>query len=159
MAAAGLLDFSEAEQLAAYAARYGTVLSQDKRRIRLLHRQLFAVHALEVQAASPVGLQDGCEAWLIDSLAKRLARGGVTTLADLHARITARPDWWRDLRGIGVAKARALERFVAAHAETLGPLPQWEALPVEDPCGRRLPWRCPKSPHSCRWSDCGCRTT
>lgn len=133
--AAGLADFSEAEQLEAYAARYGTALSQDKRRTRLLHRQLFAVHTLEAQAASPVGRHDGCEAWLIDSLAQRLARGGVMTLADLHARIAARPDWWRALRGIGVAKARALERFVAAHVATLGPLPQWEALAAQDSGG------------------------
>nr|WP_225934729.1 phage integrase family protein [Cupriavidus sp. EM10] len=124
---AGLQDFSEAEQLAAYAARYGTALAQDKRRVRLLHRQLFAIHTLEAQAAQPVGLQDGCEAWFIDSLASRLALGGVTTLAELHARMSVRPHWWHDLPGIGVGKARSLERFVAAHATTLGALPAWVA--------------------------------
>ncbi|MCA3194060.1 MAG: tyrosine-type recombinase/integrase [Cupriavidus sp.] len=127
VAMAGLQDFSEAEQLAAYAARYGTALAQDKRRVRLLHRQLFAIHTLEAQAAQPVGLQDGCEAWFIDSLASRLALGGVTTLAELHARMSVRPHWWHDLPGIGVGKARSLERFVAAHATTLGALPAWVA--------------------------------
>lgn len=125
VAMAGLQDFSEAEQLAAYAARYGTALAQDQRRVRLLHRQLFAIHTLEAQAAQPVGLQDGCEAWFIDSLAARLALGGVTTLAELHARMSATPTWWHDLPGIGVGKARAVERFVAAHAATLGALLGW----------------------------------
>lgn len=131
---AGLQDFSEAEQLAAYAARYGTALAQDKRRVRLLHRQLFAIHTLEAQAAQPVGLQDGCEAWLIDSLASRLVLGGVTTLAELHARMSAGPNWWHDLPGIGAGKACALERFVAAHAATLGVLPAWRTG-EDDPGG------------------------
>lgn len=134
VAAAGLADFSEAEQLAAYAARYGAALAQDQRRVRLLHRQLFAVHTLEAQAALPVGLEDGCEAWLIDSLARRLALGGVTTLADLHARMCTHPDWWHDLSGIGVGKARALERFVEGHAQTLGPLPDWARVDGEARC-------------------------
>lgn len=130
VAAEGLADFSEAEQLAVYAARYGTALdrdNQDKRRVRLLRRQLFAIHTLEAQAAQPVGLHDGCEAWFIESLAARLALGGVTTLAELHARMSARPAWWHDLPGIGVGKAHALERFVGAHASTLGALPAWAA--------------------------------
>lgn len=127
VAAAGLDGFSEAEQQAAYAARYGTALAQDQRRVQLLRRQLFAIHTLEAQAALPVGLQDGCEAWLVDSLATRLASHGVATLADLHARMGASPVWWRDVPGIGAGKARALRRFVEAHAKTLGPLPAPEA--------------------------------
>jgi site-specific recombinase XerD len=124
VAAAGLAEFSEAEQLDAYAARYGVAQDpQEKCRVRLLHRQLFAVHTLEAQAASPVALQDGCEAWFIDSLARRLAAVGVKTLADLHACMAERADWWHDLPGIGTGKARAVERFVAAHAATLGALP------------------------------------
>ncbi|MGY2491299.1 phage integrase family protein [Cupriavidus sp. CP313] len=127
VAAAGLDGFSEAEQQAAYAARYGTARAQDQRRVQLLRRQLFAIHSLEAQAALPVGLQDGCEAWFVDSLARRLASHGVATLADLHARMGASPVWWHNLPGIGAGKARALRRFVEAHAQTLGPLPAPEA--------------------------------
>ncbi|WP_240990027.1 phage integrase family protein [Cupriavidus taiwanensis] len=127
VAAEGLDGFSEAEQQAAYATRYGTALAQDQRRVQLLRRQLFAVHSLEAQAALPVALQDGCEAWFIDSLATRLASHGVATLADLHARMAANPVWWRDVPGIGIGKAGALRRFVEAHAGTLGTLPNWDA--------------------------------
>lgn len=131
VAAEGLDGFSEAEQQAAYVERYGKALAQDGRRTRLLRRQLFAIHTLEAQAALPVGLHDGCEAWLVDSLATRLARHGIVTLADLQTRMAADPNWWRALRGIGQGKACALERFVGAHAATLGALPDRAATAAE----------------------------
>ncbi|PZX34296.1 putative integrase/recombinase protein [Cupriavidus phytorum] len=120
----GLGDASEAEQLAAYESAFGTALARQRRRTRLLHRQLDAIAALEAQMAGQATREDGVEAWLIDSMAQRLVSAGVRTLGDLHATIAAGGAWWRRLRGIGVTKAAALERFVASHMATLGPLPK-----------------------------------
>ncbi len=119
----GLEACSEAEQLAAYEASYGSTLARTRRRTRLLHRQLDAIRELESALVQPMSMLDGCEGWLIDSLAERLRAHGVATLADLHARVATGGAWWRGLRGIGARKAAALREFVAHHADTLGPLP------------------------------------
>lgn len=123
--------FSEAEQAALYAEAFGDALNAQRRRTRLLHRQLWAIHTLESQLARPVSPGDGCEAWLVDSLARRLAAAGLATLGALHARMCTSPTWWQGLRGIGIGKATGLARFVAQHADTLGALPDWDAPVAE----------------------------
>ncbi|MGY2489017.1 hypothetical protein [Cupriavidus sp. CP313] len=62
VAAAGLEDFTETEQLAHYNARYGDRLDRERRRTALVRRQLLAIHALEAHYARPVLPADGCEA-------------------------------------------------------------------------------------------------
>ncbi|MFJ1256624.1 phage integrase family protein [Cupriavidus sp. CuC1] len=123
VAAQGLEEFSEAEQLADYEAAFGTALAQQGRRTALLRRQLLAIHALEATMAVPVRLDDGCEAWLTDAIAARLAAHGLRTLADLHARVAGDAHWWRTVPGVGAGKAAAIRQFLAAHAGTLGALP------------------------------------
>ncbi len=126
-AAHGLDGFGEQEQQALYDAHYRVDLDVQRRRARLLRRQLLAVHTLEAQLCTPVALGDGCEAWFVDSLAQRLAAAGIRTLGALHARMHIGSDWYRDVRGIGAGKAQALTQFVAAHADTLGALPDLTA--------------------------------
>jgi len=119
--------FAEAEQLALFAERFGGVLDAQRRRSRLLRRQLWAVHQAEAQLSQPVSPADGCCVWFIDALATRLAGQGIVTLGALHATMAASPTWWKPLRGIGAGKAQAVLRFMRAHASTLGALPDWEA--------------------------------
>ncbi|UBM09391.1 phage integrase family protein [Cupriavidus metallidurans] len=126
-AAQGLEDFSESEQLAAYEATFGTALAQQRRRTALLRRQLLAIHQLEATMAAPVSRLDGCEAWLTDAIAARLAAHGLHTLADLHARVVRDAQWWRAVPGVGAGKAAAIRQFLLAHAGTLGPLPDLNA--------------------------------
>ncbi|MGY2489016.1 phage integrase family protein [Cupriavidus sp. CP313] len=57
---------------------------------------------------------------MVEPLAQRLRAAGIATLGALYIASGGR--WWQDLSGVGVAKATALARFVAAHADTLGPL-------------------------------------
>lgn len=121
--AKGLTDFSEADQLEAYESAFGTVLTRQRRRTRMLARQLDAISELEAQMAWPARREDGVEAWLVEPLARRLIGQGVPTLGALHARVAAGGTWWDALRGIGATKAAALEQFLRAHASTLGPLP------------------------------------
>jgi len=119
----GLAECSEAEQLAAYEVVFGSALSQQRRRTRLLHRQLDAIYALETRMVHPPQRADGVEAWFVDSLAQRLRAGGIASLGALHTRMASRSAWWEDLRGVGAIKAQALEAFVTAHAANLGALP------------------------------------
>lgn len=121
--AKGLSDFREAEQLEVYETAFGTVLTRQRRRTRMLARQLDAISELETQMAWPARREDGVEAWLVDPLARRLIAQGVPTLGALYARIATGGAWWDALRGIGITKAAALEQFLRGHASTLGPLP------------------------------------
>lgn len=109
-ASKGLSDFSEAEQLQAYEAAFGSVLARQRRRVCMLARQLDAISELEAQMALPARRDDGVEAWLVESLAQRLIAQGVPTLGVLHARVASGADWWGGLRGIGATKAAALEQ-------------------------------------------------
>ncbi|MGT2512286.1 phage integrase family protein [Cupriavidus basilensis] len=121
--AKGLSDFSEAEQLQAYEETFGTVLTRQRRRTRMLARQLDAISELEAQMAWPARREDGVEAWLVESLAQRLIAFGIPTLGVLHSCVAMGGTWWNGLRGIGATKAAALELFLRGHAATLGPLP------------------------------------
>ncbi|WP_458764659.1 phage integrase family protein [Cupriavidus basilensis] len=133
VAAQGLEDCRESEQLAAYEAAYGPALDAQRRRTALLRRQLLAMHMLEATMAQPIGLNDGCEAWLTDAIAARLAAHGLRTLAELHARVAEDAGWWRTVRGIGAGKSAAIRQFLAAHAGTLGALPDLDvAGPAPD---------------------------
>ncbi|WP_416047486.1 phage integrase family protein [Cupriavidus basilensis] len=119
-AGAGLDGFTQAEQLAAYRARFGRALDREAKRAALMHRQLEAVDWLEAMYAQPVLVDDGCRAWLADTLADRLEAAGVATIGQLVDRINSLgAGWTRALAGIGAGKARAIEAFLQAHAETL----------------------------------------
>jgi site-specific recombinase XerD len=131
----GLDGFGEQEQQALYDEHYRADLDVQRRRTRLRRRQRLAVHSLEAQLCAPVSLADGCGAWFVDTLAQRLAAAGIHTLGALHARMSIGSDWYRDLRGIGAGKAQALTQFMAAHADTLGALPDGEARTEPDAGG------------------------
>lgn len=119
-AAQGLDGFSEREQLAAYQERFGSALRRENKRVALMRRQLEAIDWLEGLYARPVLDDDGCRAWLADTLADRLEAAGVATIGDLVDRINGLGSGWtRALPGIGAGKARAIERFLRAHADTL----------------------------------------
>ncbi|TWG87956.1 site-specific recombinase XerD [Cupriavidus gilardii J11] len=120
VAAEGLDGFSEREQLAAYQERFGSALRRENKRVALMRRQLEAIDWLESLYARPVLDGDGCRAWLADTLADRLEAAGVATIGALVDRINSLGSGWsRALPGIGAGKARAIERFLSAHADTM----------------------------------------
>jgi hypothetical protein len=45
-----------------------------------------------------------------------LRKAGIKTLADLTLRVPRRRRWWVDIDGLGVAGARRIEAFFAAHS-------------------------------------------
>ncbi|CAG9185989.1 phage integrase family protein [Cupriavidus pampae] len=120
-AESGLDGFSESEQLAAYQEKYGDTLKRESRRARLMARQLEAIDWLEERYVQPVIAADACRAWLSAPLADRLEEAGIVTLADLLDRINGLGSGWtRSVRAVGAGKARMIEAFLDAHAESLG---------------------------------------
>jgi len=69
-------------------------------------------------AAVPVPLiGDGIDLWLEPRVAAVLRQAGIKTLADLTLRVPRRRRWWVDIDGLGVAGARRIQAFFAAHAD------------------------------------------
>src|SRR5450631_2689736 len=85
----GLEEFSEREQQAAFVEAYGpgTDAERRSRRARLIRRQLEALQWLEQLVAQDPGAADGVAAWFAPSIASRLEKAKLRTLADLVARI------------------------------------------------------------------------
>ncbi|WP_284619507.1 phage integrase family protein [Aquabacterium humicola] len=120
-ASEGLDDFSQAEQIASYEARYGRATRRQRRRGRLIARQLEALHWLELRAAEPPRAADPLGYWLNPALAAPLEADGIATLADLAARINGLgPRWHRGVRGIGDTKARRIGDWLVAHQPSTG---------------------------------------
>jgi site-specific recombinase XerD len=121
VAARGLDDFAEAEQLAAYEAEHGSSTQRSGRRARLIGRQLETLRWLEGLAAEPPRADDDVGAWLHPDLAGRLERAGLTTLGALIDRINGLGSvWYRDLRGIGATKAARIVDWLRAHEASIG---------------------------------------
>lgn len=90
----------------------------------------FIIQAGEQDKARPAAT-DGISVWFRPIVFRTLAKEGLHTLGDLKACIEARGSGWhRPIPRLGPGKARALERWFAANAESLGSL---KLLPEERP--------------------------
>ncbi|MES2532987.1 MAG: phage integrase family protein, partial [Pseudomonadota bacterium] len=132
-AASGMEDFSEEEQLEAYAAAYPPALrhrapveqraaaQRVSRRARLIARQLEALRWLEDLVAQDPKPGDEVAAWLNPTLAQRLERAGLPTLQLLLARVNGvGARWWLHVPGVGATKARRIVDWLRAHEGALG---------------------------------------
>lgn len=125
----GMEDFSEAEQLEAYQAKYGNATQRASRRARVIARQLDALKWLENLVAEPPRAQDAVSSWLHPDLAWRLEAAGLATLQQLADRINdSGVRWWRSIPAIGEAKAQRIVDWLRAHEATLGTALAWHAL-------------------------------
>ena len=86
----GLEDFTEAEQQFAFVEAYGPG-TDGERRSRLIRRQLEAIRWLERLLAQDPGADDHVSAWFEPTLASKLDKAKLTTLADVAARINLYP--------------------------------------------------------------------
>ncbi|WP_162572119.1 phage integrase family protein [Variovorax sp. SRS16] len=126
-AAQGLEDFSEAEQIEAYEAAYpaggggGRGGARPSRRARVIDHQLQALRWLEGLVVQDPRPSDGVAAWLNPSLAARLERAGVPTLAALVDRINGiGARWWVGVPGVGELKAARILDWLQANEQVLG---------------------------------------
>ncbi|WP_175950730.1 site-specific integrase [Burkholderia sp. BCC0405] len=60
-------------------------------------------------------ISDEIDVWLPPRIVATLRAHGIRTLADLTVRIPRRRRWWSGIDGLGVASARRVEAFFAAH--------------------------------------------
>ncbi|NUZ09111.1 phage integrase family protein [Piscinibacter koreensis] len=119
--ARGLEDFSQAEQQEAYVEAYGTGTPKASRRARLIARQLEALRWLEQLVAQEPGAQDEVGAWFAPTLAARLEKGGMRTLADVVARINGvGARWWTAVPGVGDLKASRIVEWLRLHEGSTG---------------------------------------
>jgi site-specific recombinase XerD len=111
--AQGLQDERQAEQIAAYEAEYGGATKRLRRRARLIERQLQALRWLEALIAQAPKPGDSVAAWLHPSLADKLERAEIFTLAQLVERINGvGRRWHASIQALGQGKAQRIERWL-----------------------------------------------
>ncbi|KVD73295.1 integrase [Burkholderia ubonensis] len=89
-------------------------------------------------------IADTLEVWLPQRIVDALRMHGIRTLADLVVRIPRRRRWWTTIAGLGVAGARRIEAFFAAHPALTE---RARALIVAEPSGNIVPWEQLRVPH------------
>ena len=117
----GMEDFSEAEQQEAYAEAFGAGTHKYSRRARLIARQLEALRWLEQLVAQEPGASDGVAAWFAPSIASRLEKARLHTLAELAARINGvGARWWTSVPGVGDRKAKRIVDWLRLYESSTG---------------------------------------
>ena len=89
-------------------------------------------------------ITDAVEVWLPSRVVAALHAHGIRTLADLTVRIPRRRRWWTAITGLGVAGARRIEAFFAAHPALTE---RARALIAAAPSGNIVPWEQLCVPH------------
>ncbi|CAB3803772.1 Tyrosine recombinase XerC [Paraburkholderia caffeinitolerans] len=89
-------------------------------------------------------IADQVDQWLPARIAGALHVHGIRTLADLTVRIPRRRRWWLAIAGLGVAGARRIEAFFAAHPALTE---RARALIVAAPSSSIVPWEQLRVPH------------
>jgi hypothetical protein len=75
------------------------------------------VDTLRTAALPEPLIGDDIERWLPPRTISPLHAAGIRTLADLTVRVPRRRRWWAAIAGLGVAHARQIEAFFAAHPD------------------------------------------
>lgn len=123
--ARGMEDFSEQEQAEAFAEEFGSDARAGgtglSRRARVVTRQLEALRWLEHRVVQDPAPADPIEFWFAPTLVDKLALLQVATIRDLHRRIDERGfHWFREIPGVGVAKAGRVVDWLRANEHSLG---------------------------------------
>ncbi|AJX84168.1 phage integrase family protein [Burkholderia pseudomallei 7894] len=103
-----------------------------------------AIETLRSLPAPAPNIADAIDQWLPARVVAALQAHGIRTLADLTVRIPRRRRWWTAIDGLGVAGARRVEAFFAAHPALTE---RARALIVPSPTGDVVPWEQLRVPH------------
>lgn len=103
-----------------------------------------AIEALRSLPAPEPHIADAIDQWLPSRVVAALRAHGIRTLADLTVRIPRRRRWWTAIDGLGVAGARRVEVFFAAHPALTE---RARALIVAAPADAVVPWEQLRVPH------------
>lgn len=118
--------------------RFGAVCPAD-----LARRSKAESRARNLPAPMPL-ITDTIDLWLPPRIVEALHAHGIRTLADLTVWIPRRRCWWSAIAGLGVAGARRIEAFFAAHPALSE---RARALIVAAPSGGIVPWEQLRVPH------------
>jgi len=117
--ARGLEHERQADQIAAYEAEYGRATQRQRRRARLIERQLEALRWLEGLAAQSPKAGDSVAAWLNPTLAAHLEAADIFTLAQLVERINGVGQrWYAGIKAMGEGKAQRIVEWLQTLANT-----------------------------------------
>ena len=109
----GLEDERQADQIAAYEAEYGRASQRQRRRARLITRQLEALRWLEALVAQTPRPGDSVVAWLNPTLAGHLEAADIFTLAQLVERINGVGQrWYAGIKSMGQGKAQRIVQWL-----------------------------------------------
>jgi site-specific recombinase XerD len=117
----GLEDERFADQLKAYQERFGQAVDRQRRREKLVEKQLEALRWLERVACEPPAAGDGVASWLHPRLAAFLQNSDIFTLAQLAERVNGLGQRWHTgVKGIGSVKAARIVDWLKASATSTG---------------------------------------
>ncbi|MBU9564345.1 integrase [Burkholderia multivorans] len=116
----------------------------DGERLREAKAATDAIGVLRHARAPVPQIGDAIDAWLPARAVAALRAHGIATLADLTVRIPRRRQWWKAIAGLGLAGARRIEAFFAAHPALTE---RARALIAATPRGTIVPWEQLKLPH------------
>ncbi|WP_176050998.1 site-specific integrase [Burkholderia sp. BCC1644] len=116
----------------------------DGERVREAKAATEAIGLLRHARAPFPQISDDVGLWLPARAVVALRAHGIATLADLTVRIPRRRQWWSAIAGLGVASARRIEAFFAAHPDLTE---RARALIAATPRGSIVPWEQLKLPH------------
>ncbi|KML49361.1 integrase [Burkholderia cepacia] len=116
----------------------------DGERLREAKAANEAIGMLRHARAPAPQISDDVGLWLPARAVAALRAHGIATLADLTVRIPRRRQWWSAIAGLGVASARHIEAFFAAHPDLTE---RARALIAATPRGSIVPWEQLKLPH------------
>jgi site-specific recombinase XerD len=117
----GMEEFSQAEQQQAYEDEYGKTTTRQKRRARLIQKQLEALRWLEGLVAQAPGPGDSVAAWLHPTLASKLEAAEIFTLHQLVERINGIGlRWYSGVKGLGKGKAERIVTWLRENESSLG---------------------------------------
>ncbi|MDN7867352.1 site-specific integrase [Burkholderia multivorans] len=116
----------------------------DGERLREAKAANDAIGVLRHARAPVPQIGDAIDAWLPARAVAALRAHGIATLADLTVRIPRRRQWWKAIAGLGLAGARRIEAFFAAHPALTE---RARALIAATPRGTIVPWEQLKLPH------------
>ena len=117
----GLEAFSESEQIAAFLEAYPTTGNQQRRRAKLMAKQLDALRWLEDLAAQPPGAGDPIASWISPDLARHLQAVGLFTLRQLITHINGiGKRWFCSIAAVEPLKAKRIEDWLRTHEGSIG---------------------------------------
>ena len=117
----GIEEFSQTEQTTAFEAEYGKASARQKRRAKLIARQLDALRWLEGLIAQSPRAGDAVAAWLNPALANHLEAADVLTLAQLVERINGiGRRWYAGIKAMGEGKAQRIVEWLREHQDSIG---------------------------------------